>query len=271
MSRISLIAWRKGWPEFVGAPDARDRKREETFLRDHARYGATIHRHTGEALAKALEHETEATKRQTLFLRLFAEYVNSLESLGALGWTIRRRDEFRLFLDGFLSYPHDAPGAFFRSVLEGSGTLVDLLALPPRGKVIQAVRDLTADGGAAREAGVWLDAGAVGLAEAAQQYFTADSVLLTHYNKAKHGATMLRLDDHTADELDFQVIAPQRDRAAIAAGSWYEIGEFRASPDLVERVRKNIEAVTEGIQQLAIITWALWRAGILYGPELSGM
>jgi hypothetical protein len=147
VSLITLTAWRKHWAAFVGPPDARDHEREEAFLRDHARYGATIHRHTGEALAKALEHEEDATKRQTLFLRLFAEDVNSLESLGALGWTIRRRDEFRLFLDGFLSYPHDAPGDFFRSVLDGSGDLVDLLALPPRAKVIQAVRDLTADGG----------------------------------------------------------------------------------------------------------------------------
>ena len=32
---------------------------------------------------------------------------------------------------------------------------------------------------------------------------------------------MIRLDEHTADDLDFQVIAPQRDEAAIADGAWY--------------------------------------------------
>ena len=34
---------------------------------------------------------------------------------------------------------------------------------------------------------------------------------------------MLRLDEHTGDELDFQVLAPQRDVDAIEEGKWYDV------------------------------------------------
>ena len=58
---------------------------------------------------------------------------------------------------------------------------------------------------------------------------------------------MIRLDEHTADDLDFQVIAPQRDEAAIADGAWYAATMRRgrdpqwrgkhASPD--DRIRRR--------------------------------
>src|SRR5262249_10049764 len=105
-SRIPLGEWRDGWRELTDPPDARDHERERTFLRAHTHYGARIHSETVQALCDVLQEARTTTRRHTLFLRLFAEYVNALESLGAWGWSLQRRNDFRLFLDGFLAYPH---------------------------------------------------------------------------------------------------------------------------------------------------------------------
>lgn len=264
MATIRLRQWREDWRDYIDAPDARDYERERTFLEDHGRYGAKVHAETADVLAAALENEQGAAKRHRLFLKLFAEFVNSLESLGAFGWAIGRRREFRLFLDGFLSYPNDAPASFYRRVQEDGATLSSLLSLPPRQVVIQAVRRLIPDGGTARETGEWLDGGLDILRQLAEQYFTHNSVLLTHYNKAKHGVTMLRLAEHTNDELDFQILAPQRDVDQIGAGFWYDVGLFRASEDMVGRTHGNVEVVTAMIQQLSIIAWALYSEDLFY-------
>ena len=119
MARITLRQWREQWPDYIAPPDARDHERERTFLEAHGRYGARIHLDTAEALAAALEDELVAVKGHRLFLKLFAEFANALESLGALGWAVGRRRGFRLFLDGFLSYENDAPAIFYRRILEG--------------------------------------------------------------------------------------------------------------------------------------------------------
>ena len=264
MATIALRQWREDWRDYIDVPDARDHERERTFLQDHGRYGARIHAETADVLAAALENEQVAAKRHRLFLKLFAEFVNALESLGAFGWAVGRRREFRLFLDGFLSYPHDAPAIFYRRVLADEATLSSVLLLPPRQTVIQAVRRLVPGGGTAREAGAWLDGGLDILRQIAEQYFTHNSVLLTHYNKAKHGVTMLRLAEHTNDELDFQVLAPQRDVDAIGAGHWYDVGLFRASEEMVRRTHGNVGVATAMIQQLSIIAWALYSADLFY-------
>lgn len=252
------------WREYTDDPDDRDRERERTFLEGHANLGARIHIETADVLAAALVDELAPGKRHRLFLKLFAEFVNALESLGAFGWALRRRREHRLFLDGFLSYPHDAPATFYRSALEDEATLVSVLGLPPRQTVIQTVRGHIQGGGNAREAGAWLDEGMNILRQLAAQYFEHNSVLLTHYNKAKHGVTMVRLDEHTNDELDFQVLAPQRELDAIGHGYWYDVGLFRASREMVDRTHGNVSVVTGMLQQLSIIAWVLYSAELFY-------
>ncbi len=264
MAKVTLRQWREDWRDYIDAADVRDHERERTFLQGHGNYGARIHADMADVLAAALENEQFAAKRHRLFLKLFAEFVNALESLGALGWAIGGRREFRLFLDGFLSYPHDAPAIFYRRVLEDEATLSSVLSLPSRETVIQAVRRLVPDGGTAREAGLWLDGGLDILRQIAEQYFTHNSVLLTHYNKAKHGVTMLRLEEHTNDELDFQVLAPQRDVDSIGAGHWYDVALFRASEEMVGRTHRNVRDTTAVIQQLSIIAWALYSADLFY-------
>jgi hypothetical protein len=264
----------KEWrTDLTDPPDARDHERERTFLRDHAHYGSTIHSETAAALARAFCETSNAARRHTLYLRLFAEYVNALESLGAWGWCLQRRNTFRLFLDGFLAYPHQAPGEFFKSALAAEDGLVDLLKLPDRASVIRAVREQVTDA-TARAAGSDLDLTMRNIKMAADQYFTHDAVLLTHYNKAKHGATMLRLSQHTKDEFDFQVIAPQLNRESVAAGFRYDIGRFRATSENVEVARSNTTVVTNTIRALSFLAWALYSADLFYdaqGPVRNGV
>jgi hypothetical protein len=264
MAKITIRQWRVDWREYTDEPDERDRERERTFLQGHADLGARVHIETADVLAAALADERVAGKRQRLFLKLFAEFVNALESLGAFGWAVRHRREHRLFLDGFLSYPHDAPATFYRNVLEEGATLLSVLALARRETVVQAVRRHIAGGGTARETGEWLDQGMDVLRQLAEQYFEHNSVLLTHYNKAKHGVTMVRLDEDTNDELDFQVLAPQQELEAIEHGYWYDVGLFRASDDMVQRTHGNVSVVTGILQQLSKIAWVLYATEQFY-------
>lgn len=269
-ARISHEAWQRDWPAHASPPDARDRVREATFLEGHWRYGAVVHHATAEALVAALRRETDKDTRHTLFLRLFAELVNALESLGAWGWTLQQRFEFRLFLDGFLSYPIYAPRKFFEAVSGWDGDLIELLDLPPRALTIRALRGLSGEV-TSRELAETFDTRLPCLKDSAEQYFKRDRALLTHYNKAKHGATMLQLAEHTRDhETDFQVIAPQLRRAEIEAGKWYDVAKFSATEEMIERSRTHVLQTTKSIQHLALLAWALHDAGLLYQRPQRG-
>jgi hypothetical protein len=116
----------------------------------------------------------------------------------------------------------------------------------------------------ARDVGEALDAALTSLKESADQYFAHDMTVLRIYNKAKHGATMLRLDEHTHDENDFQVIAPQRDLQEIADNKWYDIARFESAPAMIQRMQNGIEHSTGSIQHLAVLAWAMHRADLLY-------
>lgn len=261
--RITVDKWRTKWAQYIGPPDSKDRAREGAFLADHARYGARIHGETAATLAEAVKISTSVVQKHTLFLRLFAEYVNALETLGAWGWTFRSRFEVRSFLDGLLAYPTSGPRDFYRSALNTEGTLVELLKLPARQDVIRAARDLV-EAATARDVGEWLDDGRRGIRDAAEQYFTRNTTIVTYYNKAKHGVTMLRLPEHIRDEYDFQVIAPQQDEARTSNNEWYEIAQFRADDATTEKLQRSTAAITSRIQQLANLAWILSRSGCLY-------
>jgi hypothetical protein len=262
-----MFQWRTRWRDYVGPPDAADEEREAMFLRAHWEYGALVHRVTAQALISALADEQAAKRRHALFLKLFAEAVNALESLGAWGWALRYRFEFRLFLDGFLSYPTGAPSEFYRAVLDDADALlVSLLNLPSRDRIIRATRELNPAEMTAREVAEALDLRVGRLRQSAEQWFERDRVLLSNYNKAKHGVTMLRLPAHAHTEADFQVLAPQLDLEEIEAGRWYSVTRFEVTDDMIARTMNHIEHTTGSIQHLSIIAWALDDAGLLYEP-----
>jgi hypothetical protein len=264
---ISLDKWRKKWSDYTEPPDTHDQQREAAFLESHWRYGALAHQVAADALLEALRREQDTERQHALCLKLFAEQVNALETLGAWGWAIRHRHEFRLFLDGFLSYPVGAADEFFCSVQEAESVdLISLLALLPRHTIIRAVRDLHPEF-TSRDVGEMLDFVAPQLRECADLYLRDERVLVTHYNKAKHGATMVRLAQHTRASTDFQIIAPQRVVAEIENGRWYHVAKMTTSDELIQPIVHNITQVTNLIRNLSVITQAMHSAGILYAAS----
>jgi hypothetical protein len=261
---IALERWRTRWSEHTAPPDRHDRELEATFLESHWTYGALVHGVAADALRDALKGETRPGRRHALFLKLFAESVNALETLGAWGWAIRERRAFRLFLDGYLSYPRGAADDFYRCVLERDGdqTLVELLDLPSRQAIIRAMRDVAPELTARAVAGS-LDSVPSHLAACGRLYLADDRFLVAHYNKAKHGVTILRLAEHTGGDADFQLIAPQLVRSQVDDGNWYHIARITVDEETVDITLSNIEVATTLISELSLLAFGMHRAGLL--------
>jgi hypothetical protein len=260
MARITLGEWL-----VRRAPTDADRAREAMFIADHWTYGAMIHTETAKALVARLDEPSETVVGHTLFIRLFAEFVNALESLGAWGWTLRTRRSDRLFMDAFLAYPHSAPGDFFRAVQAQEGDdvagLCELLAVPEV-EVVGAMQNPWTGWDEEEVRGV-LKMALSGLRQSANQYLVGDQVLLTHYNKAKHGATMMCPPELT-DPREFHVIAPHVRLEGDDDSTRYDIGQFRVDKTMIGRVSGNIETVTGMITLLAAMTRAMHDSDLLY-------
>lgn len=263
MARLGLNQWLNADRE----PTQNNRALEAAFIRDHWDYGVSIHTQTAKALIAALSERSSSSVGHTLSLRLFAEYGNALESLGAWGWTIRNRAKFKLFMDGFLAYPHSAPGDFYRLARNrkgrDAGALFDLLKLPDEALVVPAI-EAVAEKWSADDVREVLGMTMFNLKQAAVQYFAANQAILTGYNKAKHGVTMVRAPG-TTNPREFQIIAPHLhieddDEEDIR----YEIQKFRVDRGMITRLEGNIESVAGSIKVLALLTWGLLEANLLY-------
>lgn len=248
---ISLDKWRS----LAWQPAPTDRKREELFLEQRLESGCRIHTITASALETDLSEETSAEKRHVLYLRLFAEYVNALEELGAWGWAIRNRARFALLLDAYLGYgPSDVRG-FYRCVTKHHGDLGELLELPPA----KVIANRFGAGGIPRKTLLEeLDLCLANIKQAAKHYADPDEVFVSNYNKAKHGAPLIRTSDLGADE--FYVLAPQRDPTIL---SRYTFSKFRADPALVEHTVKLIAFVTNTTVALTSLTRNLRNGGLI--------
>lgn len=180
--------WLDNWE-----PTENNRALEAAFIRDHWDYGVSIHTETAKALIAALSTGSAVSVGHTLYFRLFAEFANALESLGAWGWTLRRRAKFKLFMDGFLTYPPSAPSEFYALVRNRDGrdtaALYDLLDLPDEELVVSAVAKV-AEKWSDRDTREVLAMTMFNLRQAGDQYFAANKAILTGYNRAKHGVTM---------------------------------------------------------------------------------
>jgi hypothetical protein len=260
--RVRQDQWLNDWE-----PTPDNRALEAAFLRDHWDYGVSIHNETAKALIAALSEGSTMSVGHPLFLRLFAEFANSLESLGAWGWTLRHRAKFKLFMDGFLTYPPRAPGEFYGLARDREGrdaaALFDLLNLHEEDlvfpAVVNVVKNWTEDD--VREV---LAMTMFNIKQAAVQYFAANQAILTGYNKAKHGVTMLRAPG-TTNPREFQIIAPHlRIEEGEEEGIRYEIQTFRVDKTMIERLEGNIESVAGSIKVLALLTWGMLEAGLLY-------
>jgi hypothetical protein len=235
---------------------------EAAFLDGHWQYGGRIHEETVNAIVAALSAPSEVAVGHGLFLRLFTEFALSLETLGAWGWAIRNRRDFPLLLDGFLAYPHSAPREFFEATRRNrSGSIVRLLKLPPEAKLVPAV-ETAFEQWTEAQCRAALSETFLSLRQAATHYFTEDEIFRTTYNKAKHGATMLRTPD--LDERQFYVIAPHLNRRGASDKVRYDLPKFTVNKKMIGALQRRTELNGATIRVLAGVARALLHADLLY-------
>jgi hypothetical protein len=251
---IGLRAWRsEDW-----TPAAVDHAREAKFLDHYVEQAWRVHEVAADALVAKVAGAAD-DERQLLFLRLFAEYVNALEVLGGWGWATRNRDRFKLLLDGFLAYVPGEVASFYESVSANDSRRP---RRPARATATGRDRLRWAD--RADEdvhERVLLDEFtrlAANLRQAASQYFDREQLLLTNYNKAKHGAPIMRTAALAPSE--FFVLAPQRD--PMQSGR-YLFSKFRADDEMFARVAGNVTFVSRTTQALVSLLRNLKRLELL--------
>jgi hypothetical protein len=83
--------WRTGY-----TPIWKDHHIERAWLREHASYGGGIHQIVADAILEALRKPRTREDAHALYLKLFAEYGNALETAGAWGWAIQTRRDRKL-------------------------------------------------------------------------------------------------------------------------------------------------------------------------------
>lgn len=252
MPQIGLTAWRTA----PFTPTQADHKREDVFLEQHIESGALIHQTTAEVLVAALETETDPLRRELLALRVFAEYVSSLETMGAWGWAIRHRRKAPLLLDAFLSYGVVDVKGFFDVVSRHSGELSTLLALPPTQQITDAFRR-----GGFPHSGLLSEFSKLegNLKQASGHYFHPEELFVTSYNKAKHGAPIVHSPKLKVGE--FFLIAPEREPGATGRYTFFKFG---SDDETVSHTLKLVRWVSGSTQALVSFARNLKAAGLLY-------
>lgn len=248
---LGLNAWRRASTQ----PSTADHRREDAFLDQHIESGALIHQVTAETLVAALKDEEDVGKRELLALRVFAEYVGALETLGAWGWSIRHRREAPLILDAFLSYGVGDVRDFYEIVSTWTTELSDLLDLSPTQDITDAFRR-----GRFAHGPMLADFGKLekNLKQASEHYFHPQELFVTSYNKAKHGAPIIH--DSKLGPGEFLLIAPQRDPAA----GRYEFLKFGTGDEIVTHTMKLVRWVSQSTQALVSFARNLKTVGLLY-------
>jgi hypothetical protein len=249
---LGLTAWRRAQVQ----PSANDQAREDAFLDQHIESGALIHQVTAETLVAALKVEQDVGRRELMALRVFAEYVGALETLGAWGWSIRNRRDAPLLLDAFLSYSVGDVRDFYEIVSTWTAELSDLLNLPQTEEITDAFRR-----GGFPHGPMLAEFGRLekNLQQASEHYFHPQELFVTSYNKAKHGAPIAH--DPTLDVGEFLLIAPERDPTQIGR---YVFFKFGSSDEIVEHTLKLVRWVSHSTQALVSFARNLKTAGLLY-------
>lgn len=239
---------------------------EVALIEAHWRYGSQIHLKAAEALVAALGSQgSDAATGHSLFSRLFGEYAGSLETYAAWAWSLRERTEPGSFLKEYLSYRPGVVGTLYALALDHEGDLSDLLRLPPQADIVAAAVGRQGEEHAELPPQGYHDALAAQyerLKTTAGDYFRTDRILITTFNKTKHGVPMLRLfepEDHRAFEF-----VMENPRAAEEAGRPFTFAAFHVNADEVAKYLNNVQRMTEAISELAAITKVLHDVGMLY-------
>jgi hypothetical protein len=135
------------------------------------------------------------------------------------------------------------------------GGLSELLRLPPEQEIASRFQQ---GGVPAEDLLVEFDRCLANLRQAASHYFHPDQLFLTNYNKAKHGAPIIRTAKLRDDE--FFVLAPQREASSSAR---YLFSKFSTEPAMVAHTSKLIRFVSNTTTALVSLARNLRRANLL--------
>jgi len=259
---LSLRAWK------ARRPTAKDHQIEAAWLKEHWTYGGRIHEETAKAIVSALNEPSTRAEGHPLYFKLFAEYANALEVAGAIGWAIRTRRTHRmLVLDAVLTYPPEAPGAFYGAARRNrSGSLMRLLDLPAENRVVAALA-ASAPAWSEEECRDSLPAAVQQAKFLADRYFAEEEIIRKTYNRAKHGATMLHYPPLT--ELQFYVIGPHVDVTGPRDKARYDLPKFTVNRQMIASLETGVAAAGSMIRYLSGLAKALNDAALLYPRRRS--
>ena len=256
MRQIRNSAWRSA--EYT--PSKNDHVREDAFFEQHIGTGALFHEVTAEALAAALESETDTSRRELFALRVFAEYVAALETMGAWGWAIRNRSKAPLLLDAFLSYDVADVRGFYEVVSTHDGELSSLLKLPPTEVITDAFRPHGIPHGPLLGDMLKLERN---LKQASEHYFDPAGIVRHVLQQGE----AWRADDPRPEARRGRVPAPIAPERAEGATERYAFYKFGSTQEDVVRTLKLIGWVSHSTQALVSFTRSLKTVGLLYGDD----
>jgi hypothetical protein len=176
----------------VGKPSSINWDVEIAALQDLSTTAGRSHAVAAEALFEAFkvaaDREGGALDQKILMAKLAAEFVSSLEDLGALAWAIRKRRE-RGALQQYVAYDTDHVRAFYHCVQQGMD-VHRLLSIPTSEQIAGRI---SVD--EQREYAHALDVLADRLSSAAESYLEKQPNVIKAYHKLKHGfAVIVRLN-----------------------------------------------------------------------------
>lgn len=255
--------WQSAQPaEVKDEPDAFSPALETYFLDNYARFVAGGHAVVANTLVEGLREPSDVTTGHALFRRLHGELFIALESLAAWGHALRvRGDASPGLMRALTRYRNHHVDRFYERVAKPTFDAQAWLRLPDGGTYSSAIAagpHLAAAGADADEgstAEAWdegMELLTKWLREAAEIRGAFDGLLVTLYNKSKHGLPFL----HVQGE-----ISEKEMRVVLDDG---EMASFTISAKNIELLRNNTEVIGKRIRHVADIARVLALHDILY-------
>ena len=222
---------------------------ERLLINQHWNYGARVHEEVADVLLARLSEGTDLVHGHAVFTRLYQEQIAALEDFGAFAWALRERHD-EGFLSAYLRYQIRDVRAFWTIVRDHDDDLVTLLRLPSRDEIenllarLPKTEDSLSDILAMRMAN---------LRQGADQFFAENEIVISVYNKLKHGIPIIR-----EDENDYRVFHVLLFRGGVASA------RFEITSQMIRRLHRNTQAWSNALRDLAGLTKILFDGELLY-------
>lgn len=222
---------------------------ERLLIEQHWDYGARVHEEVADVLVERLGKGTDLVHGHAVFTRLYQEQIAALEDFGAFAWALRERHSHGL-LSAYLRYQVCDIRAFWKVVRRHDGDLINLLHLPPEDEINGVLTNLPKTKEALTEI---LAVRMENLKQGSDQFSTTDEIVISVYNKLKHGIPIIRREGSSSRQ--FEVLLSRRGVAAV---------RFEITAAEIRKFHRNTQAWSVALRELAALTKILFDGGILY-------